>query len=468
MKIYTKVLLAVFLGILSINSFAQAPKLIGVTRLGGAYANGTIFKTDITGENHEIIYNFAAGGGPMGSLMQASNGKLYGMTANGGSDGKGTLFEYDLASSTFTKKLDFDGTDKGAYPNGSLIQASNGKLYGMAQAGGTNAKGVLFEYDPTSDTYTKKLDFDGTNGSYPLGDLVQATNGKLYGMTANGGDNDLGVLFEYDPASGTFTKKLNFDGANMGSYPKGSLMLATNGKLYGMTQYGGSNDLGVLFEYDPTSATYAKKINFDGVNMGSYPKGSLMQATNGKLYGMTSYGGTSITGGTLFEYDPTSATYTKKVDLGSNTGGKPYGSLMQASNGKLYGMSTYGGASNYGTFFEYDPASETFTKKLDFNGINGGRPYYSALIETDGNVGINTTGDKSNIYVYPNPSNGILSIEGQNIKSVSIMDLSGKIVFKRTITGGKTTLDLNNLPKSLYFIRIESEKEVRVKKLILM
>ncbi len=89
-------------------------------------------------------------------------------------------------------------------------------------------------------------------------------------------------------------------------------------------------------------------------------------------------------------------------------------------------------------------------------------------MEINGTVGVKNIDDKSNVLVYPNPSRGMVSIEGQSIKSVSIMDLSGKTVYKKTVTGNKTRLDVSNLPKSVYFIRIEAEKEVRVKKLILM
>ncbi len=46
----------------------------------------------------------------------------------------------------FTKKIDFDGLNNGSNPYGSLIEADNGKLYGMTKFGGTG-NGVLFEYD---------------------------------------------------------------------------------------------------------------------------------------------------------------------------------------------------------------------------------------------------------------------------------------------------------------------------------
>ena len=111
------------------------------------------------------------------------------------------------------KAKDFDSTD-GAYPYGSLIQARDGKLYGMAYGGGSNDGGVIFSYDLASSTYTKLKDFDFTNGSYPYGSLFQASDGKLYGSTSDGGSNDYGVIFSFDPITSTYTKLIDYDGTN--------------------------------------------------------------------------------------------------------------------------------------------------------------------------------------------------------------------------------------------------------------
>jgi uncharacterized repeat protein (TIGR03803 family) len=91
----------------------------------------------------------------------------------------------------------FDNTN-GAHPNGSLIQATNGKLYGMTSEGGSINAGVIFSFDPSSYTYTKLKNFDGTNGGNPYGSLMQARNGKLYGMTRKGGSINAGVIFSFD------------------------------------------------------------------------------------------------------------------------------------------------------------------------------------------------------------------------------------------------------------------------------
>ncbi len=211
-------------GILFNKTYAQ-PELWGMTSEGGKYNIGTIFKTDINGENHSLQYSWFRYGGasPFHSeLCKASNGKFYGMTYSGGTNNYGVLFEYDPDTDVYTKKMDFDSI-KGSNPYGSLMQASNNKLYGMTYMGGANDYGVLFEYDPDTDVYTKKMDFDSIKGSNPYGSLMQASNNKLYGMTYMGGANDYGVLFEYDPDNDTYTKKLDFNKIN-GSRPYSNLI----------------------------------------------------------------------------------------------------------------------------------------------------------------------------------------------------------------------------------------------------
>jgi uncharacterized repeat protein (TIGR03803 family) len=363
---------------------ASDGKLYGMTRYGGANNVGVLFQYDLATSTYTKKFDFAGvtnGVNPFGSLMQANDGKLYGMTYQGGSSNTGVLYQYDPATSNYTKKLDFAGATNGANPKGSLIQASDGKFYGMTSGGGANNLGVLFQYDPATSNYTKKLDFAGaTNGANPKGSLMQASDGKLYGMTSTGGTNNMGVLFQYDPATSTYAKTFDFAGATNGTTPAGSLIQASDGKLYGMTYGGGVNGNGVLFQYDPATSTYIKKLDFDGFTYGSYPNGSLIQASNGKLYGMAFQGGASNLG-VLFQYDPTTSTCTKKLDFaGATNGANPDGSLMQASNGKLYGMTSYGGTNNKGVLFQYDPATSTYSKTLDFAGANGVNPY-SDLIE---------------------------------------------------------------------------------------
>jgi uncharacterized repeat protein (TIGR03803 family) len=362
------------------GDFIQASngKLYGMTSYGGTYYYGTLIEFDITSGNitRKIDFDRPFGISPRGSLLKASNGKLYGVTYQGGTIDGGTLFEFDIASFSLTTKVNLGYGPNGTIPVGPLLKAASGKLYGLTTYGGSKGMGVLYEFDTSSYTFTKKADFNGINGANPEAALIQASNGKLYGVAKYGGTNNKGVLFVYDITANTLTKKFDFDSIN-GSNPRGALIQAKNGKLYGMTKYGGPNDYGVLFEYNINTNVLTKKVDFDGSN-GTFPSEALMQSSNGKLYGLTFNGG-YYDYGVLFEYDIYTDILDNKVDFDGPKGANPLGSLIEAKNGKLYGLTYYGGLNDMGVLFDYDTTSKKLTKRVDFFGSNGSYPDGSVL-----------------------------------------------------------------------------------------
>ena len=447
---------------------ASNGKLYGVTTNGGIYGSGVLYQYNISNNNliKKVDLNISAEGqSPFGSLFKATNDNLYGLTYAGGVSNMGVLFEFNPLSNTYAKKIDFTGLLNGQNPQGTLIQASNTKLYGMTSAGGDYSVGVLFEYDITSNTLTKKLDFKDTLGSYACGSLIQASNGKLYGMTYYGGLNAMGVLFEYDIITNTYVKKVDFNGALNGSSPANSLIQATNNKLYGMTQYGGTNNLGVLFEFDPATSIFSKKLDFNGSN-GSTTSSSLLKAANGKLYGLTQSGGIN-NDGVLFEYDFVSNVYAKKFDFSSLASGRnPSATLYEASNGKMYGLTPYGGVNNKGVIFEYDPISNSVIKKLDFNGSNGGVPQQSNLIELPTCIGCIEIKENKLIYadyqLCPNPAMDIISVSGltDEIQDIEIYNSEGKLVLEKEFLANNNQflrnaeINISSLCIGLYIVAV--------------
>src|SRR5688572_9999320 len=100
------------------------------------------------------------------SVTQAQT--LYGTTLNGGNEGGGTINKFIPATNNLIVAKSFEDTDHSPYYT-NLIQASDGKLYGTTGYGGSRGAGVIFSFDPSSSTYTKVKDFDGTNGGNPFG-----------------------------------------------------------------------------------------------------------------------------------------------------------------------------------------------------------------------------------------------------------------------------------------------------------
>ncbi|HCS19606.1 MAG TPA: hypothetical protein DIW47_03405 [Bacteroidetes bacterium] len=385
-------------------------KLYGMTSGGGTYGNGVLFEFDTSTRQIMKKMDFDGintGSSPYGSLAFASNGNLYGLTNSGGANGIGVFFEYNLSNDSFIKKLDFNGAASGSYPYGSLGQFTDGKLYGMASGGGTNGAGTIFSYNLSKDTFLIELSFREPLAIQPTGSMVQLSNGKLFGMSYNGGKNYQGTLFEMDPVNGSFFKRIDFDGAGKGKNPWGNdLTVADNGKIYGITRFGGANDLGVLFEYDPNTILFRKILDFDGAAKGAYPLGKLIQANDGKLYGTTQSGGTHNFG-VIYSYDPASDSIVIVLNFdGTNSGEHPVGTLLQADNGLLYGMS--GSGINYpsfvGSIFSFDLINQAYSEIHVFDGTGGARPEGGLIQATNGRLyGLTSeggTGNKGVIFEY--------------------------------------------------------------------
>jgi uncharacterized repeat protein (TIGR03803 family) len=138
------------------------------------------------------------------------------------------------------------------------------ELWGMTSKGGEYNKGTIFKTDKNGNSQKVVHCFESVDAKEPHGDLIEASNGNLYGMTSEGGRYNLGTLIEYNISTNNVIKILDFDGVNKGATPYGNLFQASNGKLYGLTYEGGTKNKGVLFEYDIANKAYSRKINFGG------------------------------------------------------------------------------------------------------------------------------------------------------------------------------------------------------------
>src|SRR5208282_3362190 len=96
---------------------------------------------------------------------------------------------------------------------------------------------------------TTLYSFQGFDGAYPVGGLVEGTDGDFYGTTNAGGFFNRGAVFKITPA-GVLTTLYTFAGTD-GKYPYSSLVLGTDGNFYGTTYKGGTNNIGTIFEITP-------------------------------------------------------------------------------------------------------------------------------------------------------------------------------------------------------------------------
>jgi len=325
---------------------------------------------------------------PNGQMMYYNN-KLYGTASFGGNNDDGGIFEYDLTTQTYSIKVHLQNTQGQFSDQGSFLLYNN-KFYGVTTNGGTNNEGALFEYDPAINTYTKLHDFVQFTGNLPYGKLIEF-GGKFYGTTRGGGLTDRGTIFEFNPATNTFSSKVSFDSVR-GTNPYAGLTVY-GGKIYGVAARGGVHNQGTLFEYLPLANGLIKRADFDISVTGESPNGNLI-GYNNKLYGMTYYG-VALNGSTLYEYNIATMALTNKVNL-TNLQGRMVLSGLTLLNNKFYGMANLGGTDFSGTLFEYDPAIDILTKKQDFVATNGRFPRRSELVPVPAAVAPGSLGSCSN------------------------------------------------------------------------
>jgi uncharacterized repeat protein (TIGR03803 family) len=357
----------------------------------------------------EAIYFFGHntndnGGNPL-ELMQAADGNLYGTTQSGGNHGHGTVFRI-TTNGALTTLFAFDGTN-GDIAMGRLVQDANGVLYGTSTYGGVNDDGGTIFKITTNGVFTSLVLFtnDSVQPHWPSGGLTLASDGRLYGTTAyGGGSNAFGTLFVMN-TNGALTTLAAFDGTN-GMQPSAALVQAADGNLYGTTAIGGT--WGTVFRAT-TNGALTLLFTFGSTN-GAYPQ-SLVQGQDGNLYGITSEGGPGFANGIVFRIT-TGGAFTLLCGFTNATAGSRPSSFLQGADGNLFGTTYFGGTNNgSGTIFRVT-TNGILTSLHSFNDFEGSYP--RALVQgRDGNYyGVTAAtgfGTNGNGTVFKLTTNGTLS-----------------------------------------------------------
>ena len=205
---------------------------------------------------HSFVGYNLEGSGPTACLVQGPDGSFYGTTTNGGAYdactlGCGTVFKITPKGVMKTLHSFAGSPNDAAQPFGGLTLGSNGILYGTASAGGTADNGTVFKITAAG-TLTTVYNFctqpNCVDGGQPEAGVVLATDGNLYGTAARGGTYVIGSIFKITP-SDVFTTLYSFCSQGFPSCPDGSflyagLIQATSGKFYGSTFEGGDSTCG--------------------------------------------------------------------------------------------------------------------------------------------------------------------------------------------------------------------------------
>ena len=325
-------------------------------------------------------------------LTQDAGRFLYGASGHGGAAGSGTAFKFDPSTLSLTVLHSFSAVDgngyntDGSFAVGGVILATDGALYGLTGSGGAAGLGTMYKID-TAGNFSVVHTFASyaVDGGSSLTELIQASDGRIYGTTPNS-------VFRYDLTTKIFQPLHIFaGGTNDGSNCVASLVEGPDHQtVYGVTQNGGLYAKGVVFVIDEPGAAFSIRSSISQNN--PYPQTAMTVSDDLSLYGVTS-GLPGGRDGTFFS-SGSSGYATALIHTFAQippTPSKPFGPLVELSDHFFYGVSQYGGTSDKGSVFKIDTSGNvttlhSFTGYVAGNaaGSDGSGPMKGVLLGLDG------------------------------------------------------------------------------------
>lgn len=271
--------------------------LYGVATFNGPLGLGTAFKLSKSGviqDLHDFCALFECSDGAYPAFMtQAIDRNFYGATGPS-SPPANVLFRLSPTGTfqvlhTFEAKGQKDGS--GAF---GLLQAPNGDFYSTTVAGEQNTPfNTVFRFDPKTSAYKILHDFDFTD--YAASNLAQTASGELFGLQVNSELFEISTTGEFEEIGPLSTTQ----------YSDGGIFVASDGNLWGTFQGGDCDHQGMVFAAT-TAGAVLQNIVFDCTTVGE-SLGSMIQAADGKFYGVTMGNGgvsqTGLTNGTIWTLD---------------------------------------------------------------------------------------------------------------------------------------------------------------------
>ena len=402
----------------------SAGSLFGTVINTSLTSGGAIYKASVAGGAPQILYQLNGdknrdGYAPVAGLLAGGDGYLYGSTLYAArktvfslSEGGGTLFRVKQDGSGFQTLHTFNpeitvttptigksvsiihANSDGLYPSFPLIKdkdSDSDYLYGVTSKGGTNGTGVVFRIKRDGTGFeilhsfatlkVENVEPDGKNsdGAFPSGPLLLASDGRLYGVTSNGGSN----LYTL-----TTTIALT-DAAGVTTYQQ-IITTQGTGTVYSLNTDG--TDFQTIYNFshlDYSVDLNSNTIDYLGNTDGAFPSEGLVEVSHSVVDGKTVIVGTTAAGGittnptlagrgTVYKLNTDgTAANTRLIPLhyfDNDTGFAAKGTLvLRKENGvpsRLYGVNSAGSGTvtpvmSYGSVFSLDPAD--VANPLDVN-----------------------------------------------------------------------------------------------------
>jgi len=278
---------------------------------------------------------------------------------------------------------------------------------------------LLFSAAPSpAQSFTVLHEFTGgQDGDTPSSGLTLDRGGNVYGTTTFGANQSClggcGTVFRVSRA-GTFSTLYRFHGSD-GDAPLANVTIASDGTLYGTTEFGGANGTGNVYRLQPparalgnATGTWNETVlyTFGPIHNGLGVEpwfGSLVFDNAGNIYGTASAGGTGscATGGcgTVYKLAPSNGEWTYSVlhrfACGAD-GAFPTSGVILDAAGRLYGTSDGNSGCDYGTVYQLVSTGALWTENTlhQFqNQEDGAQPVGGLVMDAAGNLyGVNAFG----------------------------------------------------------------------------
>jgi hypothetical protein len=381
------------------------------------------------------------------------------------------FWEYDTATNTWANKRAFPGTKRG-YAVGFSIGTKG--YIGTGETSNLVFVKDFWEYDTTTGNWTQKADFGGVVRGYAVGFSIENKGYIATGYTTS--SLKLADFWEYDTSTNSWTQKANFPGSpRYRSYGVGIGKSA----FIGMGFSDVANETQDFYQYDQNTDTWVKRSDYPipiraigGFAIGNkvyFGGGSgLLGVTKPDFYQYTPYlqptnilisdsviKENSITGtavGILSTLDPNSTesfTYTLVNGAGS-------------TDNALFYIET--GVLKSGARFDYETKNmySVRVRTTDPKGY-----YYEKSINihiSDETVNNIVDENLNKIKIYPTCTSGFVNIDLvpsiNQILNLTVIDLGGKMVLEKKITGPQYILDLSSVQKGYYLLQVGSGKNL--------
>ncbi len=445
-----------------------------------------------------------SGAGPQ-KMIQTSDNLIYGIFRGGGSYGYyDRLFTYNIETHEYDVKVYFQREIGRSLID--IVQASNGKIFISTQYSNSflSGMGTVYMYDPTTETIVLVKDF----GSSFVADAVDELrlferNNTIYGIKGFGGNGQLysGTIFSID--ANTLEYTVLYESTEMANDPYS--FFSSEGILYGLAKYGGSNSEGYLYSYNTLTNEFSTISDLD-----YFGPAYFTEAPNGDIYGTLRYahgiGGT----GSLFKINTIDQSFSTllgfPIEIDDRILMLP--SLIKKSGYFLYTIATiyheYWGPvtpvllsfninnstthyinntqhsnglylMNDGSLFGTIPLDGPYPGKLyslvpgdnevmTLFASNSVYDWFNIMDLNEPNLGVSEFNDLSAIKISPNPTDDFITIAGSStITDIDLFNLQGQ---KMDIMLEENKIDLQHLSNGIYLLKIKTNKGVFTKKII--